>query len=549
MKFSKKKFTPPGFYIILYIPHRMRRYVMKFKNLSIKIKFTLVFSLIIAITVAAAIWQVKNLKQIGDNVASVYKIRLLSMNYLLQADRDAYQSSIAISQALNSISGNALSAKELDNYITAIDENYAQIGERFYKFKKLHIESGSEEIPEFAQFSGNYTPMGQYTETIKKMLMDGRVAEARTLYTSKYDDVFGKTRDAMDRLTQVTENIAQKEYNGIVSYNRTSIIISVSVVIVTIIILLITGIVSTISFTIPINSMLSFAEKIKERDVSARLVDDRKDEFGRLMNSMNLAIGSVDSTLKSILEVSDSVFLAVNQITEGNMDLSQRTSEQASSLEEIASTIEESTSAAARTSDSSKTAKDLSEKGKTISDDGTLTAKTATDSIKEINVSSKKIVEIISVINEIAFQTNLLALNAAVEAARAGNQGRGFAVVAGEVRNLAQRSGSAAKEIEELIKDSVKKVEKGTELVLKTGETLKNISESNRETTDLISEVALASEEQITGMKQINIAINELDNMTQQNASLVDEVSSLSEEVLNRAKEMTDAVNLFTISD
>ena len=153
-----------------------------------------------------------------------------------------------------------------------------------------------------------------------------------------------------------------------------------------------------------------------------------------------------------------------------------------------------------------------------------------------------------TVINEIAFQTNLLALNAAVEAARAGDQGRGFAVVAGEVRNLAQRSGSAAKEIEVLIKDSVDKVEKGTALVIKTGETLKNISVSNKETAQLISEVAVATEEQMIGMDQINKAVMELDKMTQQNAALVEEVSSLSEEVLNRAKEMKDAVNLFTVS-
>ncbi len=263
---------------------------------------------------------------------------------------------------------------------------------------------------------------------------------------------------------------------------------------------------------------------------------------------MNLAIESVDTTLSSILEVSDSVFMAVNQITEGNIDLSQRTSEQASALEEIASTIEESTATVSRTADNSKSARQLSEKSTTVSEEGRLIAVTATESINEINVSSKKIKDIITVINEIAFQTNLLALNAAVEAARAGDQGRGFAVVAGEVRNLAQRSGSAAKEIEVLIKDSVEKVEKGTSLVIKTGETLKSITDSNKESTNLIAEVAVATEEQMVGMDQINKAVMELDKMTQQNAALVEEVSSLSENVLNKAKEMKDAVNLFKIS-
>jgi methyl-accepting chemotaxis protein len=138
----------------------------------------------------------------------------------------------------------------------------------------------------------------------------------------------------MDRLTQLTESIAEKEYNTIVANNRISIILSLSMVAVTIIILLFTGITSTLSFTSPIKSMLVFAERIRERDVTARLKDNRKDEFGQLMNSMNLAIESVDETLKSILDVSDTVFTAVGQITEGNIDLSQRTSEQASALEE-----------------------------------------------------------------------------------------------------------------------------------------------------------------------------------------------------------------------
>ena len=521
---------------------------MKFKDLRIRTKFILVFSLIILITIAAAFWQIKNIRQIGDNAASVYKVRLLGMNFLLQADRDAYQSSIAISQALNLAANKGATAQDMEQYIAAIDENYVQIGQRFDKFMKLHLDNGGEKVPEFAQFSDNYNPMGEYTNTLKTMIKQRRTIGAYKLYNAGYNKVFSQARDAMDKLTQITETVAENEYNEIVSYNRFSIILTVSVVVLTIVILLMTGIFSTISFTSPIKSMLEFAAKIKNRDVTARLKFDRKDEFGILMGSMNLAIGSIDSTLSSILQVSDSVFMAVNQITEGNIDLSQRTSEQASALEEIASTMEEGTATVSRTAENSKSAKQLSEKGTLISEEGSIVAKTATESINEINVSSKKIKDIITVINEIAFQTNLLALNAAVEAARAGDQGRGFAVVAGEVRNLAQRSGSAAKEIEVLIKDSVDKVEKGTSLVIKTGETLKNISESNKESAQLISDVAVATEEQMIGMEQISKAVMELDKMTQQNAALVEEVSSLSEEVLNRAKEMKDAVNLFKVS-
>ena len=202
------------------------------------------------------------------------------------------------------------------------------------------------------------------------MIIEGRTAEAYKLYTTEYNKVFSEARDAMDKLTQVTETVAENEYNDIVAFNRFSIILSISGVVLTIIILLIAGIVSTISFTSPINLMLEFAAKIKDRDVTARLHDGRKDEFGVLMESMNLAIESVDTTLSSILQVSDSVFMAVNQITEGNIDLSQRTSEQASALEEIASTIEEGAATVSRTADNSKSAKVLSEKGTLISEEG-----------------------------------------------------------------------------------------------------------------------------------------------------------------------------------
>lgn len=520
---------------------------MKFRDLRIKTKFTLVFSLIIIVTLAGTMWQIRNLRQIGESAASVYKIRLLSMNYLLQADRDAYQSAIAISQALNSYMVGK-SGVDTGSIITAIDENYAQIGQRFEKFRKLHVESGGPDLPEFKQFSDNYSPLGQYTSEIKELLMTGYNYDAYTLYSTSYNDVFAKTRDAMDKLTQVTETIAEDEYNRIVFNNRISILLSITVLLLTVVILVVTGIGSTVSFNAPIKQMLEFAGKIGNRDVTARLKSGRKDEFGKLMDSMNQAMEQVDAALASIVRVSDQVFSAVNEITAGNIDLSQRTSEQASALEEIAANMEQGTAAVNRSTDNARSARQLSEKGTAVSDEGAVIARTATESINEINVSSRKIVDIISVINEIAFQTNLLALNAAVEAARAGEQGRGFAVVAGEVRNLAQRSGSAAKEIEVLIKDSVNKVEKGTALVLKTGEALNNISVSNKETTGLIVEVAEATEEQMLGMTEVNKALSEMDKMTQQNASLVEEVSGLSEEVLASAREMKDAVSLFTIT-
>jgi methyl-accepting chemotaxis protein len=237
----------------------------------------------------------------------------------------------------------------------------------------------------------------------------------------------------------------------------------------------------------------------------------------------------------------------VDEITKGNMNLSQRTTEQASALEEIAATIEENTATVDRNADNSKSAQGLTQEGARKSAQGSEQAGIAIQSINEINDSSKKISEIISVINEIAFQTNLLALNAAVEAARAGDQGKGFAVVAGEVRNLAQRSGSAAKEIELLIKESVEKVEKGTRVVVQSGEVLKEIAEAAKTSAHLISEIAAASDEQRLGMDEINRAVVELDSATQQNAALVEQTASASEEMANQAQEMLALMSRFTV--
>ncbi len=299
----------------------------------------------------------------------------------------------------------------------------------------------------------------------------------------------------------------------------------------------------------PLQECEGVMRSMAEGDLTKRYTGEvTNDEIGNIARALNNSLERFEELVAVIMESVEGLARAVGEISGGNENLSQRTAEQSSSLEEIAATVEEANATTRQNAESSKAANSLAEKSSVLAVEGGNIVEGAVAAINEINASGSKISEIISLINEIAFQTNLLALNAAVEAARAGEQGRGFAVVAGEVRNLAQRSGNAAKEIAELIKDSVDKVNTGTELANKSGEALKEIIASVQEVGRLISEITAASEEQRQGMDQINLAVTEMDTMTQQNAALVEETASASEEMASQAQELLNMVRRFEIS-
>ena len=305
------------------------------------------------------------------------------------------------------------------------------------------------------------------------------------------------------------------------------------------------------SIAMPIIESADAADKLARGDLTVRIdkkYSDRKDEVGTLVNSINSANENLEKMITSIIKAMESLYSATEQISAGNQNLSQRTTEQASSLEEIASTIEETTATITQNTENARHANTTSIASYEFAEKGGTLVSDAVSSINEISESSKKIGEIISVINEIAFQTNLLALNAAVEAARAGDQGRGFAVVANEVRNLAQRSGVAAKQIGELIRESVDRIDKGTDQANNSGEAINEIIKSIKNVTQLIAEIASASDEQKSGIDQINIAVMDLDNMTQQNAALVEETASASEEMSSQALDLMNMTKIFKVS-
>ncbi len=307
------------------------------------------------------------------------------------------------------------------------------------------------------------------------------------------------------------------------------------------------NLVSTVE--VALNDVLRMLGAMAKGDLTERITRDYQGSFGQMKNDANETANKLTEVIGNIRSSSTAIMSAANEIAQGNADLSQRTEEQASSLEETASSMEEMTSTVKQSAENAVEANQLSDDAQDKAVQGGQVVSRAVSAMDDINTSSKKISDIIGVIDEIAFQTNLLALNAAVEAARAGEQGRGFAVVAGEVRNLAQRSAGAAKEIKELIRDSQNKVGDGTQLVNESGETLQDIVNAVEKVSAMMRDISAAAQEQTSGIDQVNTAISQMDDMTQQNAALVEEASAAGEAMAEQARGMNSMMDFFVVDD
>jgi methyl-accepting chemotaxis protein len=299
----------------------------------------------------------------------------------------------------------------------------------------------------------------------------------------------------------------------------------------------------------PLHEAIAVAKRVASGDLTARIEVNSRNETGELLQALKDMNTGLVNIVTEVRTGTETIATASGQIAAGNLDLSSRTEQQAGSLEETASSMEEITSTVKQNVDNARQANQLAHSASEVASKGGTMVANVVDTMGSINASSKRIVEIISVIDGIAFQTNILALNAAVEAARAGEQGRGFAVVAAEVRNLAQRSAAAAKEIKELINDSVDKVDAGTRLVDQTGATMQDIVASIKRVSDIISEITAASDEQSAGIEQVNEAITQMDEVTQQNASLVEEAAAAAESLQEQAQNLAGVVSVFRIGD
>jgi methyl-accepting chemotaxis protein-1 (serine sensor receptor) len=303
------------------------------------------------------------------------------------------------------------------------------------------------------------------------------------------------------------------------------------------------------AISVPLQQAMDIAIQVAEGDLTGKVEQRSSSEIGQLLTALDKMKTNLAAIVAEVRGSTDTISSASGQIAAGNMDLSDRTGEQAGSLEETASSMEELTGTVKQNAENSRQANILAQSASEVAIKGGVVVSQVVDTMGSINDSSKKIVDIIGVIDGIAFQTNILALNAAVEAARAGEQGRGFAVVAGEVRTLAQRSAAAAREIKELIGNSVGQVETGSRLVEQAGTTMEEVVNSVRRVTDIMAEIRSASDEQTAGIEQVNTAITHMDQVTQQNAALVEEAAAAASAMQDEAASLAQIVRQFRLEE
>jgi methyl-accepting chemotaxis protein len=369
-------------------------------------------------------------------------------------------------------------------------------------------------------------------------ILTGKFMPASTKYQALLRDLVDMQRKAID------ENAA-----AIDSAAATSIKLQIALTVMLILLVTVLGWALKSSIVGPLVSAICVARRVAKGDLTADVKVTSTDEVGQLLEALRDMNNALRGLVTDVIQGAGSIASASTEIADGNMELSSRTEQQASALEETASSMEELTSTVKQTSDNARQANQLAGSASDVAAKGGVVVRQVVETMASINTSSKKIVDIISVIDGIAFQTNILALNAAVEAARAGEEGRGFAVVAGEVRSLAQRSAAAAKEIKGLIDDSVGNVETGTALVAKAGTTMEEIVASITRVTDIMAEITSATSEQTMGIEQVNQAIAQMDQATQQNASLVEEAAAASETMQRQAADLAEAVRVFKLDD
>jgi len=510
-----------------------------FSSLTIKSRLVFVLGLLSAALAAIGVLGISTLRASNEGLRTVYEDRTIALQQLTHINRLLLRNRLAVANSvLFPVPADV--ARNMDE----LEKNTAEIGKTWDEYMATYLTPEEKKLADqFALDRKKFVVEG--LKPAVALLRAGKTEDTRRHIADHIRPLFDAVRHGIDALVQLQMDVAKQEYDAAQSRYNLSLIVTVLAIIAGIGIALWVGWTLIRAIMTPLDRSIRVAQGIAKGDLTQRVTVDTNDEFAQLLGALKTMNEKLQSVVGDVRKGTDTIGQASKEISQGNTDLSQRTQEQASALEETASSMEEMTSTVKQNADNARQANQLVNNARTQAQEGGEVVNKAVTAMQAINASSKKIADIIGVIDEIAFQTNLLALNAAVEAARAGEQGRGFAVVAAEVRNLAQRSATAAKEIKGLIKDSVEKVDTGSELVDASGKALKEIVESVKKVSDIVAEIASASQEQSSGIEQVNKAVMQMDETTQQNAALVEEAAAASKAMEEQAQALGRMMEFF----
>lgn len=513
---------------------------MNIKKTTLGQRLAIGFGIVIALLIMLAGLAYLRIGSLNDEITTLIKDRYPKTVYANQ-----------IKAHLNEVSRNMLSVlimsdpTQIRNELANIDrQNQSNIETIAALRKMIRDEKGLEHLQTITQIGEKFLPLqksfvalindDKKDDAMVKLMFSLRPLQAR--YFKALDDFISYQNGQMEQAGEQSSLQASHTERWILSLAAGATLFSVLIAVLV-----------TRSITGPLNKAVDIAKRVAEGDLTSNIEVRTHDETGQMMQALKHMNDSLMRIVSEVRNGTETIATASREIASGNLDLSTRTEQQATSLAETASSMRDLTSTVKQNADNARQANHLAASASEVAAQGGAVVAQVIDTMGSINASSKKIVDIISVIDGIAFQTNILALNAAVEAARAGEQGRGFAVVAAEVRNLAQRSAAAAKEIKSLIGDSVEKVAIGSDLVGRAGITMNEVVASVKRVTDIMIEITAASQEQSSGIEQVNRAIVQMDNVTQQNATLVEEAAAAAESMQNQASTLTQVVSIFKL--